>query len=529
MSWWAIAGLTAAAGVLLLAVYDLTQRSRNVLRVFPVLGHLRYLLIEIGPEIRQYLIADNKEELPFNRNERSWIERSAERKNNYFGFGTDEQVYGIGYPIIKHSAFPYGDWAFTGSKHDKTAALPCAKTIGEAHRRAKPFQPPSIVNISAMSYGALGRNAVSAMNKGSRLAGCYHNTGEGGCSPYHRLGADVCYQIGTGYFGCRDEKGQFDLERLAALCADVPQIRMIEIKLSQGAKPGKGGTLPGAKVTAEIAAIRGVPPGVDCISPNRHSAFDDVDGLIELVERISARTGLPVGIKSAVGQLDFFGELAEKMSASGRGPDFITIDGGEGGTGAAPLTFADHVALPYKLAFTRVYKLFQSINSSLVDDIVWIGSGKLGFPDRAVVAIAQGADLIHVAREGMMAIGCIQAQKCHTGNCPTGVTTHNPWLQRGLDVDTHALRLQAYVETLRNEIHAVTHAAGYSHPGMFTPHDIELSAGPSAFKTLHELFGYDKKQYAPGMTPRFKPVHERDDHLLATVAARLANAAAGRS
>lgn len=292
---------------------------------------------------------------------------------------------------------------------------------------------------------------------------------------------------------------------------------MFEIKLSQGAKPGKGGTLPGAKVTPEIAEARGVPIGKDCISPNKHAAFSDVDGLIEFVESIAGASGRPVGIKCAVGNLDFFHGLALKMKASGKGPDFITIDGGEGGTGAAPLTFADHVSLPYKLGFTRVYRIFQSVDQQLVDDIVWVGSGKLGFPDRAIVAIAQGADLIQVAREGMLAIGCIQAQKCHTGFCPTGIATHNPWLQRGLDVERNAERVHAYVDSFRNEVNALAHAAGYTHPGMFTPHDVELSAGPSVFKSLYELFGYDKKQYAPDREPRFKPLEECDLSLMTAV------------
>ncbi|MCE9634709.1 MAG: FMN-binding glutamate synthase family protein [Planctomycetes bacterium] len=502
MDWWQIALIVLGALLLIVLIHDLTQTKHAILRVFPIIGHGRYFLIEVGPELRQYLVAQNREELPFNRSEREWIYRSAEKGNNYFGFGTDDQVYGIGYPIIKHATFTYDPHPFTGSKHDKAVSLPCAKVVGEPNGRAMPYRPSSIINVSAMSFGSLGKNAVSAINLGAKAAGAYHNTGEGGCSKYHRLGADVVWQIGTGYFGARDDKGQFNLDRVKRLVDDVPQIKMIEIKLSQGAKPGKGGVLPGSKVTAEIADARGVMVGQDCISPNGHSAFRNVDELLEFIERIAGATGRPVGIKSAIGHLDFWYELADKVKASGRGPDFITIDGKEGGTGAAPLAFADHVALPYRVAFPRVYRIFQ--DRGLDERITWIGSAKLGFGDRAIVAIALGADLVNVAREALLAIGCIQAQKCHTGNCPTGITTPKAWLQRGMVIDVGAERLKNYLESFRAEVDAMTHAAGYEHPGQFTPHDVEVSAGPGIFKSLYEIYGYDKKQFAPGKAPVLK-------------------------
>ena len=457
---------------------------------------------ELGPELRQYIVANNREESPFNRSEREWIYHSAKRENNYFGFGTDDQVYNIGYPVIKHAMFPYGEKGYTGSKHDHHEDVPCAKVIGQAHGRKKPYRPASIINISAMSYGSLGKNAISALNQGAKLAGCFHNTGEGGVSPYHRLGAELCWQLGTGYFGARDLEGHFSLEKCVETVENNPQIKMIEIKLSQGAKPGKGGVLPASKVTAEIAAIRGIPEGQDCISPNSHREFSTVDGLIDFVEQIADATGLPVGVKSAIGQLTFWEELVVRMKERNEGPDFIAIDGGEGGTGAAPLTFSDHVALPFKLGLTRVYRLFSE--ADLCDDIVFIGAGRLGFPDRTVVAMALGCDMIYVAREAMLSIGCIQAQKCHTGFCPAGVATHNVWLQRGLDPQINSQRFQGYIDAFRNEVLAVTHAAGYEHPGMFTPHDIEMSSGPSKFSSLYELFGYDKKQYSPDKKPEFK-------------------------
>jgi len=498
MLWlWLVLGLLA-----LVAAYDILQRRNIILRNWPVVGHIRFWLIRIGPELRQYIVAHNREEAPFNRLEREWIYNSAERRNNYFGFGTDDEIYTIGYPIIKHSVFGHPGAAHTGNVKGQHCGIGSAKVIGAAHGRRRPYEPPSFVNISAMSFGSLGRNAVTALNLGAKGAGCFHNTGEGGISRYHRHGADLCWQLGTGYFGARGRDGEFDLERFKAVLAETPEVRLIEIKLSQGAKPGKGGVLPAAKVTHEIAEARGVPAGEDVISPSTHSAFRDVNGLVDFVEQLADVSGLPVGIKSAVGQVDQFEELAQRMRETGRGPDFITIDGGEGGTGAAPLTFTDHVALPFKLGFSRVYRIFQ--DAGLVDDLVWIASGKLGFPDRAIVAMAMGADLVNVAREAMLSVGCIQAQKCHTDHCPTGVTTHNAWLQRGLVPEVQAKRFVGYVEAFRGELMAVTYAAGYEHPGQFTPHDVEVSAGPNVFKSLYEVMGYDKKQYAPGRPPVWK-------------------------
>jgi len=468
------------------------QKRQAIIHNFPVVGHLRYLMEQIGPELRQYWVANDKEEQPFNRSERSWIYASAKGQNNTFGFGTSELIYGTGYPIIKHVAFPFPESQATHLGGDKTA-LPCLKIMGETHGRRRPFRPKSVINVSAMSFGSLGKNAISAINRGVLEAGAYHNTGEGGVSPYHQHGADLVWQLGTGYFGARDADGAFSLDVLAEKISANPNIRAIEVKLSQGAKPGKGGILPGAKVTEEIARIRGVPVGKDCLSPNAHNEFQDADGLIDFIERIADRTGLPVGIKSAVGHIDFWKTLAAKMKARNQGPDFIQIDGGEGGTGAAPLTFSDHVSLPWKIGFARVFQIFQE--EGMEEKIVWIGSGKLGFPDRAVVAFAMGADLICVAREAMIAIGCIQAQKCHTGHCPAGVATHDRWLQKGLDVDTKSIRMTRYFQTFRKELVALSHAAGYQHPGQFTADDVEFSTGVNRFSTLAEVIGYRSRPH----------------------------------
>ena len=289
------------------------------------------------------------------------------------------------------------------------------------------FRPQSVVNISAMSYGSLSGPAIEAINGGARLAGALHNTGEGGVSKYHQQGGDLIWKIGTGYFGCRDENGRFNLQRFKETVASNP-VKALEIKLSQGAKPGIGGLLPATKITPEIAAVRGIPLGKDCTSPSHHAEFQDIDGLLDFVERLADETGLPVGIKSAVGEMGFWTELAYHMSSGDRGVDSITIDGGEGGTGAAPQVFTDHVAIPFKHGLSSVYREF--VQQDVHQEVVFIGSGKLGFPEASLLAFGLGCDLINVAREAMLAIGCIQAQRCHTGSCPTGIATQNKWLMR---------------------------------------------------------------------------------------------------
>ena len=299
-------------------------------------------------------------------------------------------------------------------------------------------------------------------------------------------GGDLVWQIGTGYFGCRTVGGNFDLEKLVDVVQQNP-IRAIEIKLSQGAKPGMGGLLPAAKITSEISQIRGIPMGIDCVSPSRHKAFSDVDSMLDFVETIADRTGLPVGIKSAVGDNGFFEDLATQMATSSRGVDFIAVDGGEGGTGAGPLVFTDHVALPFKLGFVRAYEPF--LKAGIQDDVVFIGSGKLGFPESGLLAMALGCDMINVGREPMMAIGCIQAQKCHTGHCPTGVATQSQWLMRGLDPTDKSARMANYMIALRKEMLAVTRACGFRHPAMMCADHLEIIDERFGSRTLSQVFG----------------------------------------
>ncbi len=485
--WW-----TWIIGILLLiAIRDIfIQKKHTIQHNFPIVGHLRYMLESIGPELRQYIVANNREELPFNRSQRSWVYASAKKENNYQGFGTDQDIHAPGYTFIHPALLPYQ----IPAGHPNQEApdfVPSAKLIG-GHRQ-RPYRPASIINISAMSYGSLSAAAISSLNQGAQKADCYHNTGEGGLSSYHQHGADIVFHFGTGYFGVRDENGNFSMEKMKQLVIQHPYIRAVEVKLSQGAKPGKGGVLPGKKITPEIAEIRGVPRGKDVLSPSAHTAFSTVPELIDFVEAISEETGLPVGIKSAVGRLELWEELAKLMKETGKGPDFITIDGGEGGTGAAPPSFANHVSLPFMYAFPSIYQLFQK--QGLENRITFIGSGKLGFPSTAITAFAMGIDVINVAREAMMSIGCIQAQICHTNRCPAGVATQSKWLQAGINPPLKAERYAQYAKTLRKEILAITHACGYEHPCQFTMKDVDMGMGDNHYtKSLNKTFGYEKSE-----------------------------------
>jgi glutamate synthase domain-containing protein 2 len=471
------------------AARDLRQRRHAIIRNFPVVGHFRYWLEAVGPELRQYIVTSNDEERPFSRDQRRWVYASSKREINTFGFGTDNELEQVSSLVVfKQSPFPERPPHEGETGAPPAYEVPAGKVLGAAHGRRHAFRPPSIVNVSGMSYGSLSPVAVEALNRGAALAGCLQNTGEGGLAPAHLHGGDLVFQIGTGYFGCRDEQGRFSLERLQERIAGAP-VRAIEIKLSQGAKPGLGGLLPGAKVTEEIARIRGVPAGRDCASPAAHTAFGDVDGMIEFVERLGDVTGLPVGIKSAVGDLDFWDRLSTRMAETGGGPDFVTIDGGEGGTGAAPLAFSDHVALPFKVALSRVYPLFA--RAGIAEDVVFVGGGRLGFPDAALHALALGCDMIAVGREAMLAIGCIQAQRCHTGSCPTGVATQSRWLMRGLDPELKSARAANYVTGLRSELLSLARACGARHPALIDPARIEVVGERYSSAPLREVFGYE--------------------------------------
>ncbi|MCE9577401.1 MAG: FMN-binding glutamate synthase family protein [Deltaproteobacteria bacterium] len=486
-------GLWIALGVLavlvLIALHDITQKRRAIVRNFPIIGHFRYMLEAVGPELRQYIVTGNDEERPFSRDQRRWVYASSKQENNYFGFGSDNDLErSPNYLVVRHAAFPIHSAHKGEPGFDPTFAIPCAKILGGWRGRTHAFRPTSIVNTSAMSYGSLSGAAIEAINRGVALCGAMQNTGEGGISEFHRKGGDIVWQLGTGYFGAREPDGAFSMARFLESVASA-KVKAIEIKLSQGAKPGLGGLLPGAKVTAEIARIRGIPIGKDCVSPAGHSAFHDVDSMLDFIERLADATGLPVGIKSAVGEMEFWHTLGRRIRETGRAPDFVTIDGGEGGTGAAPLVFADHVALPWKLGFTSVYRALAE--EGVHENVVFIGSGKLGFPENGLLALALGADMINVAREAMLAIGCIQAQRCHTGHCPTGVATQNKWLMRGLDPTLKSARLANYVTALRMELLHLAHACGRVHPGLVPLEQFAILDDAFGARPAREVFHYE--------------------------------------
>ncbi len=486
--WWLWVLITLSLVILRDVFFN---KKHTISHNFPLIGHLRFLLEKVGPELRQYIVANDREELPFNRSERSWIYASAKKENNYEGFGTDKDFHEANYHFIKPSMFGY-KMAKDHPNVIEKDFVACAKVMGEYNKRKRPYRPRSVINISAMSFGSLSGKAVESLNKGAKKSRCFHNTGEGGLSIYHSNGADVMFQFGTGYFGVRNDDGTFSMDKLEKVVENNPFVKAIEIKLSQGAKPGKGGVLPAAKITKQIAEIRGIEMGKDVISPAFHSAFDDVDELLDFIEAIAERTGLPVGIKSAVGRTEQWEYLADKISERGTGPDFIAIDGGEGGTGAAPPSFADHVSLPLFYAFGTVYDIFRA--KGIASRIVWIAGGRLGLPSQAAKAFALGADLIYVAREAMLSIGCIQAQVCHTNRCPSGVATQSKWLQAGIHIPLKSDRFYNYSKMFRKELLELAMATGHEHPSQFTMTDIELSMGDANYtKTLKDCFLYEKE------------------------------------
>lgn len=441
------------AAVITMFVIDVTQTRHAVRRNFPVLGRFRYLFERLGEFFRQYFFAMDREELPFNRAERSWVYRAAKDVDNTVAFGSTRDLRPLGTIYFVNCPFP---------TLETDAAEPVPLVIGPYCEH--PYATASLFNISAMSYGALSRPAVTALARGARLAGCWLNTGEGGLAPAHlEGGCDLIFQIGTAKYGVRDAHGQLDDERLRAVAAH-PQLRMFELKLSQGAKPGKGGILPGAKVTGEIAAIRGIPVGADSISPNRHPDVGSVDELLDLLERIRRVTGRPVGFKTVLGAYGWLDRLGEAIHTRGleHAPDFITLDSADGGTGAAPMSLMDNMGIPLRESLPMLVDTLDRLG--LRERIRIIASGKLVNPTEVAWALCMGADFVNSARGFMFALGCIQAMQCNKNTCPTGITTHDPHLQRGLDPADKGVRVANYVRNLTREVGVIAHSCGVAEP-----------------------------------------------------------------
>ena len=447
-----IVGVLALVAVVLFVI-DRFQTGDAIRRNYPLIGRFRHLFSELGEFFRQYFFAMDREELPFNRAQRDWVNRAGEGKSNTIAFGSTRNLNVVGTPIFANDPFPPLDDQFASTE---------PLLIGPTARH--PYKAPSIFNISGMSYGALSKPAVQALAKGAKEAGIWMNTGEGGVSPFHLEGdCDLVYQIGTAKFGVRDDQGGLSDEKLREVAAH-PQIRMFELKLAQGAKPGKGGILPGAKVTEEIAAIRGLRVGQDGISPNRHKEIGSFDQLLDMLMHIREVTGKPVGIKTVVGAEQPMRELFETIERRGSdaAPDFITVDGGEGGTGAAPMPLIDLVGMPVREALPLVVDLRDEFY--LHDRIRIISSGKLVNPSDVAWAIAAGADFVTSARGFMFSLGCIQALKCNRNTCPTGITTHDPRFQKGLVVERKYKRVARYAKTIIKEVEMIAHSVGVSEP-----------------------------------------------------------------
>src|SRR5690242_12251890 len=471
-------GFALLIGVAFIFISDITQKKHGVLRNYPVIGHLRYFFEQLGEYFRQYFFSGDRDEMPFNRATRGWVYRLAKNEGGVIGFGSTYDLHHSGALIFVNHPFPVLE-----EERLPTPSL----TLGEGYARF-PFEGRSIVNISGMSFGAISAPAVRSLSRGAAVAGCWMDTGEGGLSPYHlEGGCDVIMQIGTAKYGVRDAQGGLSNDRLVELAKVV---KAFEIKLSQGAKPGKGGVLPAKKVTAEISQIRGIPEGRDSISPNRHRDISNMNELLEMVARIRDLTGRPVGVKTAIGGWRFMNDLADAVHRRGMefAPDFLVIDGGEGGSGAAPQALADHMSLSIDEALPRVVDAL--IESGLKQRVRIVASGKIVTSARAAWALAVGADFINTARGFMFSLGCIQALRCHQNTCPTGVTTHNKRLQRALVVEEKYLRVANYANGMNREIDMIAHSCGVRHSRELRREHVRIVQANQQSIALNMLYPY---------------------------------------
>jgi glutamate synthase domain-containing protein 2 len=462
-------------GLSALGFRDLRQSRHAILRNYPVIGHARFLLEYIRPEMRQYFLESDNEAAPFSRSQRSLVYARAKGEPDKRPFGTQLDVGAEGYEWINHSIAP-----------TQLATHDFRISVGhEASGCTQPYAM-SVFNISAMSFGALSANAILALNQGAKRGGFAHDTGEGSISVHHRVhGGDLVWEVGSGYFGCRNEDGSFNADKFAVNAKD-PQVKMIELKLSQGAKPGHGGLLPGPKVTAEIAAARGVPEGVDCVSPAAHSAFSTPVEMMHFIATLRQLSGgKPTGFKLCIGHPWEWFAIVKAMLATGITPDFIVVDGAEGGTGAAPLEFTDHVGAPLQEGLLLVHNTLQGVN--LRSKIRLGCAGKVVSAFDIARMMALGADWCNSARGFMFALGCIQAQACHTGNCPTGVTTQDPHRQKALHVPTKADRVYNFHQQTLHALKEMVQAAGLTHPGAITAHHIVRRLDDNQVRLLANL------------------------------------------
>lgn len=456
--------------LLLIGIANSSQHKHAILRNFPVLGYFRYFFESVAPEIQQYFIERNTDGKPFSRSERSLVYQRAKNISANTPFGTQLDINQSNYEGIRHSIFP--------AKVNEE--LP--RILIGGPNCSQPYSA-SLLNISAMSFGSLSENAIIALNKGAEKGKFYHNTGEGGLTEFHLQGGDVCWQIGTGYFGCRSEEGNFDPEKFTQN-AKHPSVKMIELKLSQGAKPGHGGVLPAVKNTVQIAKIRGIKPHTTVLSPPNHTAFNDTKGLVQFIARLrQLSNGKPVGFKLCIGQTAEFESICQEMIAQNCYPDFITVDGAEGGTGAAPLEFADGVGMPFEPALIFVNKTL--INLNIRDKISVICSGKIISALSILRAIAMGADICNSARGFMFSLGCIQALRCHNNTCPTGVATQNKMLMKGLVITDKSERVCYYH---KNTLHAANELLAAAGKTSFKEVDVSIFMRGDEFIHLSDLY-----------------------------------------
>jgi len=473
----------AAICVLTMYIADITQTKQTIRRNYPVIGRFRYMFEHMGEFFRQYFFAMDREELPFNRAERSWCYRAAKDVDSTIAFGSTKDIRHTGSIFFVNCPYP---------TLGEDAVPPAMVTIGPYCE--KPYSNSSLINISGMSYGALSKPAVLALSYGAKAAGCWINTGEGGMSPFHEEGgADIVYQIGTAKFGVRDELGQLSDNKLEKL-GEHPLVKMFEIKLSQGAKPGKGGILPGAKVTAEIAAIRGIQEGDDAISPNRHPDINCAEDLLDMIARIRAVTGKPVGFKTVIGASAWLDELFSLVLLRGikSAPDFITVDGADGGTGAAPMSLMDQMGLPLHESLPMLVDKLKEFG--LRERIKVISSGKLVTPSGIAWALAVGTDFVVSARGFMFALGCIQSLQCNKNTCPTGITTHNLTLQRGLHPKTKSVRVANFVKNMNYEVGIIAHSCGVKEPRKLKRYHARVVMEDGKSRPLDELYPDIRKE-----------------------------------